>query len=52
VGFGREKKSVYVFKGAHDPVHNAAITILNALGYAIAYARAKGILDEDGNLVS
>ncbi|KAI4631049.1 hypothetical protein J4E83_002577 [Alternaria metachromatica] len=47
---GRNPKDV--FDGAHDPVNDAAMTLLNAIGCAIEHAAYEGILDRDGKPMS
>ena len=47
---GRKPKDV--FDGAHDPVNDAAMTLLNAIGCAIEHAAYEGILDRDGKPMS
>lgn len=40
------------FLGAHNSINDASVTLLNALGCAIAYAGCGGITDSTGELVS
>lgn len=47
---GRNPKDV--FDGAHDPVNDAAMTLLNAIECAIEHAAYEGILDRDGKPMS
>jgi hypothetical protein len=44
---GNKIKSL--FNGAHNPVNDAALTLLNAIGCAIDYAAREGINDRDDN---
>jgi len=41
-----------VFDGAHDPVNDAALTLLNAIGCAIEHAACEGKVDRDGKPMS
>lgn len=45
-------KTKSLFEGAHNPVNDAALTLLNAIGCAVAHTAREGIVDRDGKPMS